>query len=118
MTGCQVNYSNFIRAPKIDIKLCTSTVNRHGLGLGAWQRDISDEFKVLGVDNAKHVRLGVWPLASAFHVIIFVHRIVDTAIHIGGQFYFIEDLVIAATYQVDRSGLRVSLGNDEGIWPG
>src|ERR1700682_2579050 len=114
----QVDYSNFIRAPKIDIKLCTSMVNSHSLGLGARKGDITDAFETLSIDNAKQMCLGVLSLASAFYVVVFVDRIVYPSIHIGRQLYLIEDLVIATAYQIDRSGLFISFGHDQRIGAG
>src|ERR1700682_2962572 len=114
----QVDYSNFIRAPKIDIKLCTSMVNSHSLGLGARKRDVPDEFETLRIDNAKHMCLRVWSLASACHVVVFVYRIVYTSIHVGRQLYFVEDLVGATAYQFDRSGFFISFGHDQRIGAG
>jgi hypothetical protein len=90
-------------------------VNSHGLGLGARESDITNVFETLGIDNAKQMCLSVFSLASAIHVVILFYRIIYTAIHIGGQLYFVEDLVIAGAYQIDRSGLLISFGHDQRI---
>src|SRR5712664_484614 len=90
-------------------------VNGHGLGLGARESDSTNAFEAWRIDNSKEMWLGVLSLGSAFYVVILVYRIEYSSIQIGRQHYFIEDLVIASAYQIDRSGLFISFGHDQRI---
>src|ERR1700692_4338294 len=85
----------------------------HSIGGLARQRDVPDEFEVLGVDNVNEVSLPTRFVATALDIKILVGGIENCLIHAIGKFYFINDLVILSVHQFDPSEVVSSIGDDK-----
>src|ERR1700692_2167706 len=85
----------------------------HSIGGLARQRDVPDEFEVLGIDNVDEVSLPTRFVAAALDVKILAGGIENRLIHAIRKFYFINDLVILSAHQFDPSEIISSIGDDK-----
>src|SRR5579872_2782530 len=77
------------------------------------QRNISDEFEVLSIDNVDQVRIPFGILAATFHVVVLVNGIEHRAIDARRKFNLVNDAVVLATHEFNRSEIVIPVRHNK-----